>query len=945
MLTKPPLLPTFKAPAIRKYSQPPYLLTFKENGCIIFVSALTPTSLIVTSKHSLGAKQAPASATASAPAEEQEADDDDVAGEKTAPATAAAEAGSEPVSHAAKGGEWLDRHLSSVGRTRAELAGELWRRNETAAFELCDDSFEEHVLAYEAARSGLHLHGLNANAPAFRTRHMREVEAFAREWGFHPTRWIEMQSYDEVERLTREIAKSGMWHGEPLEGFVVRTRIPDDAPSVEEVLRQQREGEEGGSSSNGTVAAESAASLLKQGKAPTAKVARPPYEPGQTWFFKVKFDEPYLMYRDWRELARKMLGEQNKWAKEHGDAALQAVLSGSAAEDSASQSGNAETTPKAAAIAAANELGADSEDKSKNQKKREAKAAYMAAREAAEASARKRAGFDTIPAKPAPRSKRAETMAFIDWCYDRIWGSADGRVPAEPRLFEQFSVGKGIIHVRDCFLDYCQTPEGRASLAQHGKQSHVEQSRQTQAQEPAEATRAFTKTLIVPIAVPGCGKTALSVALRHAYPQIGHTQSDDVKAKKTAAMFLKNIEHELQHHDVVIADRNNHLFKHRDEIVAMVRRLEEKGFPPDKPTGGKKGAQAAKKGEAQEDAAKEPPPRIRVVAVAFALDALSLNQVFKVCAKRIVHRGDNHQALRADTKQKSHETILWRFLKDINPYGSAQRGEGTDGFGDERFDAVLRPEVDASLEQNFVTVLQGLRDLLGDALPPLNEEQVNAALDAARGYKVTIKKDMTPPPGHKAATKPRYYGLAIDVDLSKVVRDALSKLGDADGQKKAEASAFLAKLEQDERVVQHPHITLVHQTNVKAEESGQLSADETSAKSRWSRYEALVQQGEPVSFTFHFDKLVWDGRVMAFSVKDVHSEQLQDFRELQGGEGGQGQGSWRPHITIGTASDEIRPFEAHRALREAEAGKESISMLQLARLDLPGKGELQGLVA
>lgn len=35
--------------------------------------------------------------------------------------------------------------------------------------------------------------------------------------------------------------------------------------------------------------------------------SRPPYRPGSPFFFKVKFEEPYLLYRTWREVTRVML--------------------------------------------------------------------------------------------------------------------------------------------------------------------------------------------------------------------------------------------------------------------------------------------------------------------------------------------------------------------------------------------------------------------------------------------------------------------------------------------------------------------------------------------------------------------------------------------------------------------------------------------------------------
>ena len=50
------------------------------------------------------------------------------------------------------------------------------------------------------------------------------------------------------------------------------------------------------------------------------------------------------------------------------------------------------------------------------------------------------------------------------------------------------------------------------------------------------------------------GKTAIAVALAHLFG-FGHTQSDDIKAKKPAPAFLKNVTELLEKHDVVIADK------------------------------------------------------------------------------------------------------------------------------------------------------------------------------------------------------------------------------------------------------------------------------------------------------------------------------------------------------------------------------------------------------
>lgn len=102
------------------------------------------------------------------------------------------------------------------------------------------------------------------------------VDAFAREWGFIVTQSIVLKTIPEVKEFTEHIGKEGKWRGQALEGFVVRTHVSE--PSL------------GGD------------------KGPKAS----PYAPRSSFFFKVKFDEPYMMYRDWREVTKALLSKGPK---------------------------------------------------------------------------------------------------------------------------------------------------------------------------------------------------------------------------------------------------------------------------------------------------------------------------------------------------------------------------------------------------------------------------------------------------------------------------------------------------------------------------------------------------------------------------------------------------------------------------------------------------------
>jgi hypothetical protein len=64
----------------------------------------------------------------------------------------------------------------------------------------------------------------------------------------------------------------------------------------------------------------------------------------------------------------------------------------------------------------------------------------------------------------------------------------------------------------------------------------------------------------------------VAVALAHLFG-FAHAQSDNISAKKTAGAFDKNVAKLFKSHNVVIADRNNHLTRHRDGIRDAVKRL------------------------------------------------------------------------------------------------------------------------------------------------------------------------------------------------------------------------------------------------------------------------------------------------------------------------------------------------------------------------------------
>lgn len=219
---------------VEHMTQGPYELSVKENGCIIFISGLEDDRLLVCSKHSTGARD------------------------------------NADLSHAVAGERWVDKHLNAIGRTRTDLAKELRERNVTAVAELCDDTFEEHVLAYEPKDAGLYIHGINLNLPTFATYPGKLVHEFADEWGFRKAQYLIKHDIESMKTFLSDCAETGSYDGRDTEGFVIRCRRKDSG--------------RGGNY--------------------------------QDWFFKYKFEEPYLMYRQWREATKAVIsGKPPKFRK------------------------------------------------------------------------------------------------------------------------------------------------------------------------------------------------------------------------------------------------------------------------------------------------------------------------------------------------------------------------------------------------------------------------------------------------------------------------------------------------------------------------------------------------------------------------------------------------------------------------------------------------------
>ncbi|KAL0957939.1 hypothetical protein HGRIS_000120 [Hohenbuehelia grisea] len=767
--------------SLEAHTSPPYTLSLKSNGCIIFIAALTRTKLIVTSKHSLGR----------------------VAGSK--------------ISHAQAGEQWLRRYLAEKDKTEAELAGVLWKENWTAIAELCDDSFEEHVLPYPPELTGLHLHGLNHTGKDFRTAPQPLVDAFAAEWGFIRTRSIVLNSIEEVRSFTAEVGKSGNWEGEAVEGFVVRSVVGESPPGEEQAQKARGGGKGKG---KGTV--------------------RSPYAPGSSFFFKIKFDEPYMMYRDWREITKSLI-------------------------TSLSSKGE-KTKRKENEIAAA-----------------VAKNANVSA-----------VGKAAIASLPSSKMQRPETKRYALWVCAQIEADLE-RNNGQLGEFADFGKGKGIIKTREKFLAWL-SGEG-AIQGEHDA-----------------AKPEWGKTIIVPIAIPGSGKTAVSVALAHLFG-FGHTQSDDVRNKKPAPFFIKNVVKLLNRHDVVIADKNNHLIKHRQSL----RQATESMSPPVRLV-------ALNWNHILSSSASVPSSNAED-----ALIPLSLPAIHHLACDRILARGPSHQTLVADrTAARAHEAVVWMFIEQAQELGTGE------------CDEEILMNISDDLDQGVRRAVDGVCRVLG--LPKPSEEKIVEAVERAKGYAPKTTADEGN--GRKSAPKgkthePRYYAVVPEVNLASIIGGRFDR-PDVDEA----ARNFWERLKSSKRVPIRPHITLVHRNSL------------PDSQSYWEVCAAVDAYGlsentaVPPQFEARMGHIVWDGRVMAVTIDELRASSGADA----GSEGGKLADALlaqvpedtrsRLHITVGTKDDKTLAVEA-KAMVEAwrrgdtAAGKHpqihSVSLVE-------GGGEGQGIV-
>ncbi|KAI9814419.1 MAG: hypothetical protein M1827_003275 [Pycnora praestabilis] len=691
---------------VEKNTKGPYELSCKENGCIIFISGLEDETLLVCSKHSTGARQ-------------------DV-----------------DLSHAVAGEKWVDRHLKSVGKTSFDLARQLRKMNATAVAELCDDTFEEHVLAYTQDIAGLYLHGINLNLPEFATYPGDLVQKFAEDWGFKKTEYLVEDNIGKVKTFLDGVAETGHWNGRDTEGFVIRCQARDTEN-----------------------------------------------HPWVDWFFKYKFEEPYLMYRQWRECTKSVIAGKSPRYKKH----------------------------------------------------------------------------------------KKITEEYLLYARRQLAQNRD--------LGKAFNQNHGIIAMRDGFLKE-RGLKGSDIIRQEYEMGEGEQSDVTK------------NVVLVPVATIGCGKTTVAVALQKLFGW-GHVQNDNIEGKKNRSQrFVSEVVSSLVVHPAMIADRNNHQKRERKQMIDDVRQVL---------------------------------PDARLVALYYVHDIQNYEKIRQATRHRVLARGDNHQTIQAGTKsQEEIIGIMEGFLHRFEPIDDESEP-------DQSFDTIVNLDVTASSRENLETVVSHLHEtypkLFSEEMPTASD--LDQAIDAALAdYKPDIKhsldfknKSTSYDPQRIAQynstepnlTKPKnieYFCISISTTQFTTAIDALFQ------KKPPEVSRFYYQLKQTRRIQPSFHVTLIHQASAKMHpETWQRYIDLYTKAPEATRSQAYRHPNSPPTTTsattaasadpdlgtcrIELERVVWSTRIMCVIARllDAQESGFETVNDVA-------------HITVGTASSDIKPKESNDLLKD-----------------------------
>lgn len=475
----------------------------------------------------------------------------------------------------------------------------------------------------------------------------------------------------------------------------------------------------------------------------------------------------------------------------------------------------------------------------------------------------------------------------------------------DKNLARDYNLNHGIISLREAFLKE-RGLNGSQIIAmeqQEGKSGDVSKN-----------------VVLVPVASLGCGKTTVALALVHLFGW-GHVQNDNIpKQKNKPKRFAFDITNELSAAPVVIADRNNHQRREREQLINDVI------------------------------------PVIRdakFVALHYVHEPKGelLPDIKEITRKRVLDRGDNHQTIRAGTKN-SHEVIG---IMD----GFLTRFEGVDKnrHPDTDLDLVIDLDVCASSRENLETIVRAMHDTYPLLVPEVpSAEALDQSIEAAmNNYEVKVDlsagyatKPKNPKQKNVSAIaqsgstrlEPPLLARKIEFfNIAVYTNEVISTLQSLFQSSTPEVARLYNQLSNTRRIQPSFHVTLIHRA----------AKDTQSAV--WNQYTKKyidTLNAKPVADAMQnpptlglarvrLERLVWDTRIMAFVVRILPVEgEVNEETTLPCANS-------IPHITVGTVAPSVKPKESNDLLqRWVEVG--SGGDTGIFEAEVPGVKVVEGTI-
>lgn len=427
---------------------------------------------------------------------------------------------------------------------------------------------------------------------------------------------------------------------------------------------------------------------------------------------------------------------------------------------------------------------------------------------------------------------------------------------------------------------------------------------------PVESNKASRNIVLVPVATIGCGKTTLALALVKLFGW-GHFQNDNVKAKKgRGQVFADTISSLLITNPVAIADRNNHQKRERDQIITDISRTV---------------------------------PDARFVALHYEHDRANYDNIRNATRKRVLDRGDNHQTIQAGSKGSSEIIeIMEGFMHRFQPV------DPSDG-PDELFDLVINLDPTVKSRENLEVIISRMFETYpalfeGKEMP--TDTDMDAAIEwAMNDYRPDFKMDLSrgnnnnkgaqnfndnqirqnlqrsqdrngrqqsqQPAKAKKAPRMEYFSVRLDSARVSSILDALF-----DG-KGATASRFYKQLKQSRRVQNEFHVTLMHRASAPDNQPYWDKLNKLHETCQQTNTAPGSREPELGKCGVHMERLIWDDRIMCFVVRLNGSSTLQVSSEAGTSTEELVFETVNPiaHVTVGTASQNIKPKESNDLLQ------------------------------